>query len=106
MVDGPAPEMRAVPDPLGPEPVNGQELLERLAALPISEWNYDFDDASIRHLGPMAQDFATAFGMGEDDRHISTSNADGVALAAVQGLNQKVEVLRGAFSLRAQRMWS
>jgi hypothetical protein len=39
----------------------------------------------------MAQDFAQAFGLGEDDRHITTVDADGVALAAIQGLNQKVE---------------
>jgi septal ring factor EnvC (AmiA/AmiB activator) len=38
----------------------------------------------------MAQDFAAAFGMGEDDSHISTSDSDRVALAAIQGLNQKL----------------
>ena len=48
-------------------------------------------DPSVRHLGPMAQDFRQAFGLGEDDRHISSSDADGVALAAIQGLNQKLE---------------
>ena len=98
MVDGPAPEMRAVPDPLGPdpvgpEPVNGQELLERLAALPISEWNYDFDDASIRHLGPMAQDFAAAFGLGNDDKTISLIDANGVVMVAIQALHRRVVAL-------------
>jgi len=87
-------------------PVAPRGVLEKLAVIPVTAWNLKSQAVGIRHLGPMAQDFATAFGMGEDDRHISTSNADGVALAAVQGLNQKVEVLRGAFSLRAQRMWS
>ena len=46
---------------------------------------------SIRHIGPMAQDFYAAFGVGEDDRHISTVDADGVALAAIQGLYQVVQ---------------
>jgi hypothetical protein len=39
-------------------------------------------------MGPMAQDFRAAFGVGEDDRHISTVDAEGVALAAIQGLHQ------------------
>ena len=37
-------------------------------------------------MGPMAQDFYAAFGLGADDRHIVTVDADGVALAAIQGL--------------------
>ena len=48
-------------------------------------------DTAIRHIGPMAQDFYAAFGVGPDDKHITTVDADGVALAAIQGLNQKVE---------------
>ena len=45
----------------------------------------------MRHIGPVAQDFHEAFNVGADDKHISTIDADGVALAAVQGLNQKLE---------------
>ena len=67
-------------------PVDGGAVLERLASVPIETWNLKTQDPSIRHMGPMAQDFHAAFGLGEDDRHISTSNADGVALAAIQGL--------------------
>ncbi len=54
-------------------------------------WNYRSQDAAIRHIGPVAQDFYAAFGVGEDDRHISTIDADGVALAAIQGLYQVVQ---------------
>jgi hypothetical protein len=39
----------------------------------------------------MAQDFYAAFGLGEDERYISKSDADGVALAAIQGLYQVVQ---------------
>lgn len=67
-----------------------QEVLSKVTALPIASWNYK-DDPSSRHLGPMAQDFHAAFGVGPDDRHIATVDADGVALAAIQGLNQKLE---------------
>jgi SMC interacting uncharacterized protein involved in chromosome segregation len=45
----------------------------------------------VTHLGPMAQDFYAAFAVGMDDKHISMVDADGVALAAIQGLNEKVE---------------
>jgi len=69
-------------------PVDGKEVLAKLMATPISAWNYKAQDPSIRHMGPMAQDFYAAFGLGEDDKHISTVDADGVALAAIQRLHE------------------
>jgi len=60
-------------------------------AVPITDWNLVSQDPKIRHLGPMAQDFFAAFGLGESDRFISSSDADGVALAAIQGLHQIVQ---------------
>ena len=65
--------------------------MEKLAQIPISTWNYKTQDAAIRHMGPMAQDFAAAFNVGEDDKHITTIDADGVSLAAIQGLYQIVQ---------------
>jgi hypothetical protein len=76
------------------EPVDGRAVLDKLCAVPLATWNYKTQDKSIRHIGPMAQDFAAAFGVGEDDKHIATVDADGVALAAIQGLNRKVEEQR------------
>ncbi len=70
--------------------VSPREVLAKVAALPISRWNFKGDPATP-HFGPMAQDFHAAFGLGTDERHIATVDADGVALAAIQGLNQKVE---------------
>jgi hypothetical protein len=70
--------------------VDARSILEKVIALPVTEWNLISQPEEIRHLGPMAQDFKAAFGVGESDRHISTSDADGVALAAIQGLNQKL----------------
>jgi hypothetical protein len=72
-------------------PVDTQEVLARVAALPITRWNYKAD-AGAPHLGPMAQDFYSAFRVGADNEHISMVDADGVALAAIQGLNEKTEV--------------
>lgn len=70
-------------------PVEGREVLERLSQVPITTWNYLGQDG-VRHLGPMAQDFRAAFDLGEDERHIHTVDAQGVALAAIQGLYQTV----------------
>jgi len=72
------------------KPVEPRVILEKVAALPILEWNFKTDRA-VRHVGPMAQDFYAAFSTGTDDKHIATVDADGVALAAIQGLNEKVE---------------
>jgi len=73
-------------------PVQPQAVLARVSTLPISEWRYKADPDRIRHIGPMAQDFYQAFGLnGGDDRHIAVVDEGGVALAAIQGLNQKLE---------------
>ncbi len=73
------------------ESVDSLTVLEDVVSMPISTWNYNAQDASIRHIGPMAQDFYATFGLGEDNKHISTIDADGVALAAIQGLYQVVQ---------------
>jgi hypothetical protein len=72
-------------------PADGSQILTLLTELPISTWNYTGQDPSIQHLGPMAQDFYATFGLGESVRHISGVDADGVALAAIQGLYQLVQ---------------
>jgi len=71
--------------------VNAREILAKVAALPLATWNYKSQPATIRHVGPTAQDFMAAFGVGESDTGITGVDADGVALAAIQGLNQKLE---------------
>ena len=73
------------------ESVDGREVLERVAAMPVSTWNYKAQDPAIRHMGPMAQDFHAAFGVGEKETMITTIDADGVALAAIQGLYEVVQ---------------
>ena len=76
----------------GPSP-STDDILERVAALPISTWSYGYDHPTVRHLGPMAQDFAAAFGLGHTDRRISTVDAVGVCLAAIQALHARVVTL-------------
>lgn len=74
-------------------PCGANDVLERLAALPVSVWTYGFDDASVRHMGPMSQDFAAAFGLGCDDRTIDLVDANGVVMAACQALYRRVVAL-------------
>ena len=71
--------------------INPRAVLEKVSALPITEWKYKVEADGTEHLGPMAQDFHAAFGLnGADDKHIATVDEEGVALAAIQGLNQKL----------------
>jgi hypothetical protein len=73
------------------EAVDAKAVLEKVSALPITSWHYK-KDPSARHVGPMAQDFHSAFGLnGANDRGIAVVDEEGVALAAIQGLNQKLE---------------
>jgi hypothetical protein len=71
--------------------VDVREVLAKVTQLPLATWNYKADGNKTRHIGPMAQDFHAAFDLGTDDKHIATVDADGVALAAIQGLNAKLE---------------
>jgi hypothetical protein len=69
-------------------PVQPDEILGKVLNLPIATWVRNGDEA--KHLGPMAQDFSAAFGLGEDERHIATIDMAGVSLASIQALNSKV----------------
>ena len=71
--------------------VEPEEVLRKVAAMQVSTWQWKAEPRSIRHMGPMAQDFHAAFGLGSSDKQIVTVDADGVALAAIQGLNAKLE---------------
>jgi hypothetical protein len=59
--------------------------------MPIATWNYRSEEPDTRHLGPTGQDFYAAFGLGDSDKAISTLDADGVALTAIQGLYELVQ---------------
>jgi hypothetical protein len=71
-------------------PLDGAAILAKVAALPVTTWTYR-SEPGVRHVGPMAQDFYAAFRVGEDDRHITTIDEDGVALAAIKALDERYE---------------
>jgi len=75
-------------------PLDDAAILAKVAALPVSAWRYK-TETGVRHVGPMAQDFYAAFGVGEDDRHITSIDEDGVALSAIKALAAENHRLRG-----------
>lgn len=78
------------------ELIDPVQALETVLDLPITEWSYKNEDGSVRHLSPMAQDFYAATGLGADDKHIAPIDLTGLALAAIQGLQAKLEERQSA----------
>ena len=71
------------------EPVDGEELLEKIAALPVTSWNYKVESNDVKHIGPVAQDFYGILGIGSDEKTIAALDEAGVSLAAIQQLYLK-----------------
>jgi len=83
--------------------VSPLEVLNKVTTLPIQTWNFkDMKDG--RHMGPMAQDFYSAFHLGSSDTTITTVDPDGVALAAIQGLNEKLEKENAELKARLDKL--
>ncbi|HEX8557600.1 MAG TPA: FlgD immunoglobulin-like domain containing protein [Pyrinomonadaceae bacterium] len=94
--------------------VDGEDVLARLRKVPVSTWNYISEGRQSRHLGPMAEDFYTAFALGTSDKAIGVQDAVGVSLAAVKALDartlelqqktEEVEQLRAQVTTLEQRL--
>jgi hypothetical protein len=83
--------------------VSGDDVLTRLRGLPITTWSYKAENSSVRHLGPTAQDFHAAFGLGSDNTTIAGVDEAGVALAAAQALDARtIEQQRRIEALEAE----
>jgi predicted DCC family thiol-disulfide oxidoreductase YuxK len=74
-------------------PVDADAVLEALASMPIATWRYRTEKSRVRHVGPMAQDFRAAFGLGTSDRQIHVVDASGVTMVALQALHKRVQRL-------------
>jgi hypothetical protein len=74
--------------------VDGDDILARIVSMPVSTWTYNTESDSVRHMGPTAQDFRKAFGLGDTEKAIATVDADGVSLAAVKALIQRTAQMR------------
>ena len=66
-------------------PINVREILNKASDLPLFEWSYE-KDVAARHMGPMAEDFGTTFGLGHDEQALAPRDVAAVALGAIQGL--------------------
>jgi len=81
----------------------GEDVLVKLAGMPVREWSYKAQSGGVRHVGPTAQDFHAAFGLGTSPLRINTIDADGIALAAVKALEARTRSLPGdTLALREQ----
>lgn len=86
------------------QPVDVARVLQRVVELPLYLWNAKGTDPNVKHMGPTAQDFMTAFALGNSDKMIGTQDADGVALAAIQRLHQLFEEQRRTLDEQQQRI--
>lgn len=78
------------------QPIDGADLLDRIAGLPIHSWVYKAEDGRPRHIGPFAQDFRAAFGLGRSDTTIDMLDLDGVSLAGVKALEERTRDLEAS----------
>ena len=73
--------------------------------MPIARWNYNWEaDNEVPNIGPMAQDFKAAFFPGRDDKSITTLEFDGVELAAIQGINTKLDAKNQQLERKVQSL--
>jgi hypothetical protein len=86
------------------ETVSGEEVLAKLRDLPLSTWSYRVEADSVRHMGPTAQDFYAAFGLGSSDLSIGTVDADGVALVSAQALERRTTEQAEEIRMQAARI--
>jgi hypothetical protein len=76
------------------ENLDGGEILGLIDELTVTKWNYKADDQVIKHIGPVAQDFYSLFGLGNDDKSISSIDPSGVALVAIKELSKENKAMK------------
>ncbi len=72
-------------------PIDNKTILDKIVQLPITQWNYIGDENKVKHIGPVAQDFYAIFGVGDDEKTISTIDPAGISLAGIKALDAKVK---------------
>jgi hypothetical protein len=85
-------------------PVDGETLLGRIRTVPVNTWSYNDEPGHVRHLGPFAEDFRAAFGLGTDDRSIGMLDIAGVDFAAVKALEARTADLQRQLQERDRRI--
>ena len=85
-------------------PVEGEDLLARIRGVPVTTWNYISEGRQVRHMGPFAEDFRAAFGLGIDDRSIGLLDIGGVNFGAVKALEARTAELQQQLLERDRRI--
>ncbi|MFZ2038996.1 MAG: tail fiber domain-containing protein [Minisyncoccia bacterium] len=75
------------------------DVLNKIAQLDITQWNYKTEDTSITHIGPIAEDFYDKFSVGGTNKSISSIDPAGVALIGIQVLNKNMNLIFGTSSI-------
>jgi hypothetical protein len=86
------------------EDLDTETILNKLSLLPVYSWRYKTEVSGARHVGPMAQDFYAAFGLGDSDKTITTVDADGIALAAIKALKTENDFLKAENEIMKARL--
>src|SRR5690606_1966206 len=71
------------------EEVSGEDVLLRMRTVPINHWNLIDEEGQPLHMGPFAEDFHAAFGLGSDDKAIGHQDIDGVNFAGIKALDAR-----------------
>ena len=74
--------------------VDGEDVLRRMRDIPVTTWNYIDEGRASRHMGPFAEDFWSAFQLGDDPRGIGHLDIDGVNFAAIKALEERTRQLQ------------
>ncbi|MGH2436122.1 MAG: tail fiber domain-containing protein, partial [bacterium] len=79
------------------QPVDGEQVLRRIAGLSVTSWNYiGHDPQQFRHYGQVAQEFFAAFGHDAvgtigTETTINSGDMDGILMIAAQALQKRTE---------------
>lgn len=73
--------------------IDEDEVLTRLAEMPVSTWTFSADRQKTQHMGPTAEDFFEAYGLGGSNKSVALQDLSGVALAATKALERRTREL-------------
>lgn len=85
------------------EPVHGEDVLIRLRSVPVTTWSM-IGGEEVRHLGPVAEDFWQAFGLGLGETTIGMGDIDGVNFAAAKALEARTADLQTQLNARTAQV--
>jgi Chaperone of endosialidase len=79
-------------------PVDPADILNKINTLPVTEWDYKTEGPTVKHIGPVAQDFYSVFALGNNNTSISTIDPAGVALLGIQALSKQLQNIQGSIN--------